>query len=136
MRLPPKGSRGMATEALEARISALEQIIIIIIIRGGGVWGGGPPRGDPAATDLSRIAGVEDLLRRRGDPAATDLARIAGVEELFHRRGDPAVTDIARLSASAVDTALLDVHAELTRLQSLEGELKARQEALRGARES
>jgi hypothetical protein len=105
----------MATEALDARISALEQIIIIIIIRGGGVWGGGPPRGDPAATDLARIAGVEELLRRRGDPAATD---------------------IARLSASAVDTALLDVHAELTRLNSLEGELKARQEELRGARES
>ncbi|MBV8683009.1 MAG: hypothetical protein JO111_09065 [Caulobacteraceae bacterium] len=96
---------------LESRISALEQIIIIIIIGGRGGWGGGPPRGDPGPTDFTRLSALANLVRQRGDPPAAD---------------------IARLSLEAVETALLEVNAELTRLRGLEDELKKRLDEHRG----
>jgi hypothetical protein len=101
--------------SLEGRVSALEQIIIIIIIYGGhGGWGGGPPQ--------------------RGDPGPTDMARMNALASLIRQRGDPPASDIARLSIEAVETALLEVNAELTRLRGVEGELKRRLEEHRGGR--
>lgn len=100
---------------LEGRVSALEQIIIIIIIYGGrGGWGGGPTRGDPGPTDMARMNALSSLIRQRGDPPAAD---------------------IARLSIEAVETALLEVNAELTRLRGVETELQRRLEEHRGRRE-
>ncbi len=103
----------MSTEALEARISALEQIIIIIIVGGGGR---GPGRPGPIP-----------------DSFASDLTRTNALSSLFGRipKGDPFAADISRLSLVASETALLEVNAELTRLKAVEGELSARIEELR-----
>jgi hypothetical protein len=108
---------GMTAGSLEARLSNLEELAIIIIIvvfgggRGGG--GGGGPIPDPLATDTSRL---EALMRR-----------------LRPTPGDSFASDIPRLSAEAVESRLLEVSAELTRLRSQEGELNTRLKELRGS---
>jgi len=102
----------MSIEALEGRISALEQIIIIIIIGGGGRLPGGPPKGDSFASDTTRMDA---------------LSKLTG----WIPKGDPFAADISRLSLVAVESALLQVSAELTRLRSVEVELTARLEELR-----
>ena len=57
---------------------------------------------------------------------------MSALASLIRPRGDPPPGDINRLSLGAVETALLEVNAELTRLRGLEGELKGRLEELRG----
>jgi len=94
-----------SVEQLEKRVSALEQIIIIIITGGGPVW---PPKGDPFASDTTRL------------------------EALFRRpKGDPPVSDIARFSQAEVEAQLNETAAAITRLQALQGELNARLKELR-----
>ena len=97
--------------SFEQRLGNIEEllIIIIIIIHGGGGRGPGPV-GDSATADISRI---EALLRRPP-------------------RGDPGPVDLARMSLEAVESRLLEVSAELTRLRSHETELNARVKELRG----
>jgi hypothetical protein len=98
----------MGAGSLEARVSALEQIIIIIISSGG--WRpGGPYGGDPFNTDTTRL------------------------EALYRHipKGDPFASDVTRLSVTEVEEKALQVSAELTRLQGLQGELNARLKELR-----
>jgi hypothetical protein len=97
--------------SLEARISALEQIIIIIIT-GGGHFPGVPPKGDSFASDTTRLDALAGL---RG----------------WIPKGDPFAADISRLSLVAAESALLQVSAELTRLRGVEVELTARLDELR-----
>ena len=101
----------MAYGSLEARISALEQIIIIIIT------GGWPPRGpvgDSFASDSSRI---EALYRAVGPHIP---------------KGDPFVVDVPRLSLAEAEEKALHVASEITRLQALHGELSAHLKEHRG----
>lgn len=105
----------MAAGTLEARLSNIEElmIIIIIIIYGGGRGGGhGPGIPDPAATDLTRVESLMRLIRRP--------------------HGDPMVSDIARMPLDAIESTLMEVNAELTRLRAHEAELNARLKELRG----
>ena len=99
--------------SFEQRLSNIEEllIIIIIIIYGGGGRGPGPV-GDSAAADTSRM---EALMRLVRPP-----------------RGDPGPIDLSRMSVEAVESRLLEVNAELTRLRSQEAELNARVKELRG----
>jgi len=102
--------------SLESRLGNLEElcIIIIIIVLGGGRGGVGPPNpGDSFASDTTRMEALMRLIRRP--------------------HGDPFASDIARLSAEAIESRLLEVAAELTRLRSHEGELSARLKELRGS---
>jgi len=101
-------------EAMEQRLSYLEQIIIIIIVTGG--WK--PPHGSP------------------GDSFASDTTR---VEALLHRLGgrgpipDPITSDISRLSVTDVEHKSHEVAAAITRLQAQHGELQARLKELRAS---
>jgi hypothetical protein len=64
--------------SLEARLGNLEElcIIIIIIILGGGGRGPGPI-GDSATADISRMEALMRLVRPpRGDPFASDVTRM------------------------------------------------------------
>jgi hypothetical protein len=101
-------------EALESRLSALEQIIIIIIT--GGRW---PPRPGPGPIP---------------DTFATDYTRLDALSRFVRPRGDPPPIDISRLSLVASEQALLDAHAEVTRLQGVVGELNAHVERLRSSK--
>jgi hypothetical protein len=99
--------------SFEQRLGNIEElvIIIIIIVIGGGGRGPGPI-GDSATADISRM---EALMRLVRPP-----------------RGDPGPVDLARMSLEAVESRLLEVSAELTRLRSHEAELNARVKELRG----
>jgi hypothetical protein len=99
--------------SVEQRLGNIEElvIIIIIIVFGGGGRGPGPV-GDSATADISRM---EALMRLVRPP-----------------RGDPGPVDLARMSLEAVESRLLEVSAELTRLRSHETELNARVKELRG----
>ena len=105
----------MGAGSLESRVSALEQIIIIIIVSGGWRPGlpGGPYGGDPFNTDSTRL---EALYRTIGPHIP---------------KGDPFASDLTRLSVTEVEEKALQVSAELTRLQGLQGELNARLKELR-----
>jgi hypothetical protein len=101
--------------SLEQRLGNLEELlIIIVIIIIGGRGGHGPgPVGDSATADISRF----EALRRILHPGIIP---------------DPGPVDLARLSLEAVESRLLTVNAELTRLKSHEAELNARLKELRG----
>jgi len=103
----------MAAGSLDSRVSNLEELIIIIIvvILGGGRGGPIPPKGDPFASDTTRMEALSRLIR--WPPP------------------DPYASDITRMSAEAIESKLLEVNAEQTRLRSLEGELNARLKELR-----
>ena len=105
--------------SFEQRLGNIEEllIIIIIIIYGGGRLPGHGPVGDSATADLSRMEALMRLVRPGGP----------GIP-------DPGPTDLARLSLEAVESRLLAVNAELTRLKSQEAELNARLKDLRGAK--
>jgi hypothetical protein len=106
----------MAVGSYESRLSNIEElcIIIIIIIWGGGGRGGGGvgPIPDPMATDMTRFDAVMRALRGP-------------------MRGDPPAVDLTRMPQEAVESRLLEVNAELTRLRSQEAELNARLRELR-----
>lgn len=103
----------MAAGSYESRLSNIEEllIIIIIVVLGGGRGGGGPI-GDRFSSDLTR---VDALVRGLRGPI----------------RGDPPATDLTRMPEEAVESRLLEVNAELTRLRSQEAELNARLKELR-----
>ena len=101
-------------EGLEQRLSALEQIIIIIIT--GGRW---PPRPGPGPIP---------------DTFATDYTRLDALQRFVRPRGDPPPIDVSRLSLVAAEQALLDINAELTRLQGLTTEVEAHMKRLRGGK--
>jgi hypothetical protein len=105
----------MAVGSYESRLSNIEElcIIIIIIIWGGGGRGGGGvgPIPDPMATDMTRFDAVMRALRGR--------------------IGDPPAVDLTRMPEEAVESRLLEVNAELTRLRSQEAELNARLREMR-----
>jgi hypothetical protein len=103
--------------SFEQRLGNIEEllIIIIIIIYGGGRGPGHPPVGDSVTADTSRMEGLLRLVR----PGP-------------HIIPDPGPPDLARLSLEAVESRLLAVNAELTRLRAQEGELNARVKELRG----
>jgi hypothetical protein len=103
--------------SLEQRLGNLEELlIIIVIIIIGGRGGHGPgPVGDSATADISRF----EALRRFLPP---------------HIIPDNFATDIARLSVEAVESGLLAVNAELTRLKAREAELNARLKELRASK--
>ncbi len=104
--------------SLEARLGNLEElciIIIIIIFGGGGRPGVGPGPSDSVTTDTSRMEALMRLVRPGVIP-------------------DPFAADIARLSQEAVESRLLAVNAELTRLRSHEAELNTRLKELRGSK--
>jgi hypothetical protein len=105
--------------SVESRLSNIEElcIIIIIIIWGGGRGPGHGPVGDSATADTSRMEALMRLVRPGGP----------GIP-------DPGPPDLARLSLEAVESRLLAVNAELTRLRAQEGELNARVKELRGAK--
>jgi hypothetical protein len=107
----------MAAGSIEDRLGNLEElciIIIIIIIGGGRGRGGGGvgPIPDNFATDTTRLQALMNFVRPP--------------------HGDPPPPDISRLSAEAIESRLLDLGAEVTRLRSQEGELNARLKELRG----
>jgi hypothetical protein len=104
----------MAAGTIESRVSNLEElfIIIIIIFGGGGRPGGGGPVGDTFSSDSTRM---EALLRALRGPI----------------RGDPPAVDLTRMPEEAVESRLLEVNAELTRLRSQEAELSTRLKELR-----
>jgi hypothetical protein len=108
----------MAAGSFESRLSNIEELCIIIIII---VWGGGgrgpghPGPSDSIANDATRMETLMRLVRPGIIP-------------------DPGPPDLARLSLEAVETRLLAVNAELTRLRAQEGELNARVKELRGAK--
>ena len=104
----------MALGALDARLSALEQIIIIIVVSGG--WrppGVGGPSVDPGPSDYTRLDA---------------LYRVIGGHI---PKGDPFAADLTRLSITEVEDKILQVAGEVTRLQALQGELNARLGELR-----
>jgi len=101
----------MAAGSLESRVGNLEELIIIIIIVLGGGGITGPHKGDPFASDTTRMEALARLMRRPPP--------------------DPYASDVTRMSAEAVESRLLEVNAELTRLRSLEGELNTRLKELR-----
>ena len=98
--------------SLKSRLSNLEElcIIIIIIIWGGGRGPGRPPPSDSIADDTTRMEALMRLVRPHGDPPAVDLTR---------------------MPAESIESRLLQVNAELTRLRSHEAELNARLKELR-----
>jgi|HubBroStandDraft_1064217.scaffolds.fasta_scaffold599607_1 hypothetical protein len=105
----------MAAGSVESRISNIEELVIIIIIivfGGGGRPGGGGPVGDTFSSDTTRLDAVMRALR---GPI----------------RGDPPAVDLTRMPEEAVESRLLEVNAELTRLRSQEAELSARLKELR-----
>jgi hypothetical protein len=104
--------------SFEQRLGNIEEllIIIIIIIYGGGRGPGHGPVGDSATADTSRMEALLRLVRPGGP----------------HIIPDPGPPDLARLSLEAVESRLLAVNAELTRLRAQEGELNARVKELRG----
>jgi hypothetical protein len=104
----------MAVGSYESRLSNIEElcIIIIIIIWGGGGRGGGGPVGDTFSPDTTRMDAVMRALRGR-----------------IH--GDPPAVDLTRMPEEAVESRLLEVNAELTRLRSQEAELNARLREMR-----
>jgi hypothetical protein len=104
----------MASGSVESRLSNIEELMISIIIW---VIGGGP-RGWPP-TPI-------------GDRPTPDISRIEAMMRIFRPHGDPGPTDIARLPLEAVESRLLEVNAEMTRLRSHEAELNARLKELRG----
>jgi hypothetical protein len=108
----------MAVGSLESRLSNIEElcIIIIIIIYGGGRGPGHGPVGDSATADTSRLEALMRLVRPGGPSIIPD----------------PGPPDLARLSLEAVESRLLAVNAEMTRLRAQEGELNARVKELRG----
>ena len=101
--------------SFEQRLGNIEEllIIIIIIIYGGGRVPGHPPVGDSVTTDTSRMEALMRLVRPGIIP-------------------DPGPPDLARLSLEALESRLLAVNAELTRLRSHEAELNTRLKELRG----
>jgi len=99
-----------SVEHLERRVSALEQLVIVVV-SGGGTLPHLPHRGDPFASDTTRI----EALYRRGGPIV-----------------DPAILDITRLSLQELETQANEVSAAITRLQAHQGELHARLKELRG----
>jgi hypothetical protein len=107
----------MAAGSSEARLSNLEElmIIIIIIVLGGGTIPRPGPVGDSFASDTTRFDALMRLVGR-GPP-----------------RGDPFASDVSRMPAEAVESRLLEVNSELTRLRSHENELNARLKELRGS---
>jgi len=94
----------MAAGSYEARLSNIEElvIIIIIIIIGGGGRGGGTPVGDRFSSDMTRVDAVMKALRGR-------------------THGD----DVTQMPVDAVESRLLEVNAELTRLNARLKELRA-----------
>jgi hypothetical protein len=93
--------------SLESRLGNLEElviIIIIIVIGGGGRPGGGGPVGDTFSSDMTRVDAVMRALRGR-----------------THGHGD----DVAQMPEEAVESRLLEVNAELTRLNARLKELRA-----------
>lgn len=127
----------MAVGNLEARMSALEQIIIIIILGGGGIHK--PPVGDPFSPDLARLNTLAGLTGFRppfgsgGDPPVTDTTRLEALYRILGHGpiGDPFSPDIPRLSAVEVESATHKVNAELVRLKALEAQLQARLKELK-----
>jgi len=103
----------MAVGSYESRLSNIEElcIIIIIIIYGGGGRGGGPV-GDSFSSDTTRVDAVMRALRGR-------------------MHCDPPTVDLTRMPEEAVESRLLEVNAELTRLRSQEAELNTRLRELR-----
>jgi hypothetical protein len=93
--------------SVESRLGNLEElvIIIIIIIIGGGRPGGGGPVGDSFSSDMTRVDAVMRALRGR--------------------IGDPPAVDLTRMPEEAVESRLLEVNAELTRLNARLKELRA-----------
>ena len=123
----------MALGSLEARLSALEQIIIIIIIGGG--FPGVPPKGDSFATDQTRIEalarGLHGFRPPWGpgtDPAVTDTTRLEALYRILGHGpiGDPFSPDLARLSAVELESGVHRVNAELVRLRALESQMQDR----------
>ena len=106
--------------SLEARMGNIEElcIIIIIIVLGGGRLPGHGPVGDSAAGDTSRMEALMRIVR-------------GGLPGIIP---DPGPPDLARLSLEVVESRLLAVNAELTRLRAQEAELNARVKELRGAK--
>jgi hypothetical protein len=105
----------MAAGSVESRLSNIEElcIIIIIIVLGGGGRGGGGTVGDRFSPDMTRMEALMRLVRPHGDPP---------------------VTDLARMPAEAVESRLLEVNSELTRLRAHEAELNARLKELRSGK--
>ena|SRR5579863_6689296 len=98
--------------SLESRLSNIEELCIIIIII---IWGGGRGPGHPPS-----------------DSIANDTTRMEALMRLVRPHGDPPVVDLARMSAESIESRLLQVNAELTRLRSQEAELNTRLKELRG----
>lgn len=115
--------------SLEARLTALEQLIIIIIVGGGRIpIHFPPPRGDNFATDQTRIDALYRIygggLPPWADPGPGDPTRF---EALLRRpHGDPFSPDLTRLSAVQLEGAVHTVNAELVRLKALEAQMKER----------
>jgi hypothetical protein len=105
----------MAVGSVESRLSNIEELCIIIIII---IWGGGRGPGRPPPSDS----------------IAEDTTRMEALMRLVRPHGDPPVVDLARMSAESVESRLLQVNAELTRLRSQEAELNARLRELRGSK--
>jgi hypothetical protein len=101
--------------SVESRLSNIEElcIIIIIIIWGGGGRGPGHPPSDSMANDTARMEALMRLVRPHGDPP---------------------VIDLARMPLESIESRLLQVNAELTRLRSHEAELNTRLKELRGSK--
>ena len=98
-----------AMAGTRARLSNIEELMTIIY--GSGLSGGsGPGIPDPAAKTR-----VESLIR---------LMR--------HPHGDPFGSDISKIPLGAIESSLMEVTAELTRLRAREAELNARLKELRG----
>jgi hypothetical protein len=94
--------------SLESRLGNLEElviIIIIIVIGGGGRPGGGGPVGDTFSSDMTRVEAVMRALR--------------GGTHGAHGH------DVAQMPEEAVESRLLEVNAELTRLNARLKELRA-----------
>jgi hypothetical protein len=127
----------MSTGNLEARLSALEQIIIIIIIGGGGIVH--PPKGDSFSTDLvrldalSRLTGFRPPFGPGTDPPVTDTNRLEALYRILGHQpvGDRFSPDITRLSAIDLESEAHKVNAELVRLKALEGQIQQRLKELK-----
>ena len=100
----------MGSGSFDARLSAIEQSIIVIISSGG--WKPNPV-GDHFASDSTRL----DALSRVIGPHIP--------------KGDPLAADLTRMTVTEVEEKALQVSAEVTRLQGLQGELTARLKELR-----
>jgi hypothetical protein len=102
--------------SLESRLGNLEELVIIIIIT---IWGGG--RGGGHGPGIP-------------DPAAIDMTRIEALRRVLGPIPDPFSPDTTRMTLEAVESRLLSINAELTRLRSHEAELNARLKELRGSK--